>query len=407
MKNISSLAFHRSSAVLRASLFGVLFLTSAVAGDWQIGVIDPGIGGEYSSLRLDKYGNAHVAYVDSVNANLKYAFWDHSLDKWFITTVDRSQGFCSLVLDSHQYPHISYLDYGTGGIKYAYWNGTTWQKQRIQIVAKEILFYTSIALAPGNLPHITYYEYFGPDGDQELHLRDVSWDGGQWEVRTVDATPGSGKFNSIAADNSGTLHVAYGNVKYENASLRYATWNGRSWDVEILEGAGQPGTSMWSSTLLMDKLDRPHIAYTDVRNREVKYATKPGEAWSTEVVDSLVKEGYPDRNGIALDEAGNPYISYYDAGAGLLKMAHRVDGHWLVEVVDRNYAGFTNSLQIHGHTVWITYADERTKDLKFARRSIDVSPPLQQSTQVIPERLPRSEKSDAGSVSEERRSLSQ
>ncbi len=381
-----------TSCVAKATgivLLGSLMLVAAGPGDWQVGVVDAGIGGQYSSLRVDAYGNGHVAYVDSNDAILKYAFWDHRLNKWFTTQLDRSLGFCSLALDSGQRPHISYLDYGSGRLKYAHWNGATWQSQTIQIQAKQISFYTSIALGKNDTPSITYYEYEGPDGEQELHLRNVSWTGDRWELRTVDPTPGSGKFNSIASDSGGNLHVAYGNVKYEDASLRYASFDGHSWNRKILEGEGRPGTSMWSTTLVMDKADQPHIAYTDVVNKIVKYATEINGRWVFEAVDSLRGVGYPDRNGIALDEAGTPYISYYDAGAGLLKLAHRVGRQWVAEVVDGNFAGYTNSLQIYQQTIWITYADENQHDLKFARRTISALPPTAQASKENPNNLPK------------------
>ena len=186
------------------------------------------VGGEYSSLRLDRYGNGHVAYVDDNDAYLKYAFWDHSLNRWFTTVVDKSQGFCSIALDSHQRPHISYLGYGNGNLKYARFTGMAWEKQALEIPAKQVSFYTSIALGANDNPSITYYEYFGPDGEQELHLRNVSWNGSEWELRTVDPTPGSGKFNSIVADSAGDFHVAYGNVKYEDAKAFYQSFYGAS-----------------------------------------------------------------------------------------------------------------------------------------------------------------------------------
>src|ERR1051326_7122053 len=227
--------FHASAIakIIAACMFASVALVSASVGEWQTGVIDAGIGGLYTSLRLDAYGNGHVAYMDSNEAYLKYAFWDHRLNKWFTTTLDRSQGFCSIVLDATQRPHISYLEYGTGKLKYTHWTGSAWEKQTLQIPVKEISFYTSIAIGPDNNPSMTFYEYLGPEGEQALHLRNITWNNGQWELRTIDPTPGSGKFNSIAADSAGNMHVAYGNVKYENASLRYASWNGHSWEVEI------------------------------------------------------------------------------------------------------------------------------------------------------------------------------
>lgn len=334
---------------------------------WQIEVVDPNGGGS-SSLRVDRYGNAHVAYIDELRNVLKYSFWDKGLHKWFTTTVDRGFGTCSLVLDREQHAHISYDEYGTGKLKYAYWDGYTWQKQTIETAAKQIAFYNSIALDLKGNPMISYYEYFGASDENSLRLRVASWNGTAWEVRTVDDTKGSGKFNSIATDSSGNPRIGYGNVKYEDASLRYARWDGRSWQIEIIEGAGTPGTSRWSVSMILDKADNPHIACTDVNNRLVKYATRKDNKWQIEVVDSLVKEGYPDRYGIALDAEGNPYLSYYDAGIGVLKVAWRKNGQWVHEVVDQNFAGFTSSLQIYDGTIWVTYEDEGSRSLKCARR---------------------------------------
>ncbi len=174
-----------------------------------------------NSLRceLTSYGNAHVAYVDDSQHLLKYSFWDHKLDKWFTTVLDKTAGFCSMVLDSQQHPHISYIEYGHARMRYAHWNGSSWDKQTIQINAKDISFYTSIAVDAKDNPSISFYEYWGTGEDYLLHLRNVTWNGKFWEVRTVDSTPGSGKFNSIAIDSAGNRDIAYANVKSENAGF--------------------------------------------------------------------------------------------------------------------------------------------------------------------------------------------
>ena len=128
---------------------------------------------------------------------------------------------------------------------------------------------------------------------------------------------------------------------------------------------------MWSVSMILDKRNVPHIAYTDVVKRLVKYATKIDGKWQFQVVDSLAAVGYPDRYGIALDNEGSPYISYYDAGRGLLKVAHRKGSQWVSEVVDGDFAGFNSSLQIDHNTIWVTYADATGDRLKFARSSLE------------------------------------
>jgi hypothetical protein len=348
--------------VVRLFLAGAFAVISTHAADWQSGVID-GPGGKFSSLRIDTYGNAHVSYVSGM---LQYSFWDHSLNRWFTTALDRATGFCSLTLDSKQHPHISYPEYGSGKLKYTYWDGTAWKMQAVQIQARIINYYTSIALDSKDNPSISFYEELG-EGDYLLRLRMVTWNGKFWELKTVDSDHGSGKFSSIAINSAGYPEIAYGNVEYKNASLRYARWNGRSWEITVLEGAGKPGTSMWSVALVLDKHDVPHIAYSDVINGIIKYATKVDGKWQLQAVDSVSKVAYPDRNGLALDDQGTPYISYYDAGIGVLKVAHRKDQRWVTEVIDQGFVGFTNSLQIHNGTVWVTYGNDTGDVLKFAR----------------------------------------
>ena len=113
-----------------------------------------------------------------------------------------------------------------------------------------------------------------------------------------------------------------------------------------------PNQVCWSVSMVLDKDDNPHITYTDVSHLLVKYATKKGGHWKIEVVDSMGKEGYPDRNGIGLDDQGNPYISYYDAWAGLLKVAPSRQGQkWAARIVDRGSVGFQSSLQIDHGTI--------------------------------------------------------
>jgi hypothetical protein len=364
---------HRNSRsignAVRILLTAFAGMAAAKAGSWEIGTVAGSTGGgEYSSLRFDKYGNGHVSYADDARSLLQYSFWDHNLKKWFSTTLDYG-GFCSLTLDSKGHPHISYNS--NGHLKYTYWDGSSWQKQTIPVTSKSVVFYTSIALDINDNPGISYFENESAAGVGVVRLRVVTWNGSFWELVTVDQTYGSGKFNSIASDSAGRPHIAYGNVIFENSGLRYAHWDGTSWNYEILDGAGGPGSARWSVAFILDKQDIPHIAYSDVTHMIVKYATKVAGKWQMEAVDSVGKVAFPDRNGIALDDQGTPYISYYDVRAGVLKVAHRKDQKWYSEVVDSGFAGFTSSLQIYEGTIWLTYASGNGSGLKIAKRRIE------------------------------------
>jgi hypothetical protein len=335
------------------------------AAEWHSGVIPDTVGANYSTLKLDRQGNVHVVHTDN-EGMLHYSFWDRRLNKWFSTNIQKGAMYCDLTLDSKDRPHVSFPA-GTGVI-HAYWDGNTWQSQFANVRARVINYYTSIALDPQDNPAISFYEEVGA-GDNILRLRTVVWDGSRWDLRTVDADHGSGKFNSMATNSKGYPEIAYGNVEYgnQNVSLRYARWDGKAWNAEILE---RDGSSKWSVCMTLGKNDVPHIVYTDPGKRVVKYATKRAGKWVFQVVDTIAREAYPDRNGIALDGNGVPYVSYYDAGAGILKVAHPENGRWVAEIIDQGYSGLQSSIQIGDDTIWITYADESGLQLRYANRPI-------------------------------------
>ena len=159
--------------------------------------------------------------------------------------------------------------------------------------------------------------------------------------------------------------MAYANVDYGNASLRYAySFNG-PWKPEIIgDVSGENG--VYSTSIAVDKEDVPHISCTHTRKLVVQYTTRVAGSWKTEVVGSVLRMAVPDRNGIALDDQGRPYISYFDAGAGTLNLAHKTAAGWQREVVDSG--GLNNSLQIQNGELWVVYA--ATDGLRAARRKL-------------------------------------
>jgi hypothetical protein len=368
MKIRSGRPIARTSQASLLLAVAICFGARLPAADWRIEGVDPGGGGKFSSLKIDNEGNAHVAYYDETQHELKYAFRDRKLGKWFTTKLDASSGFCSLALDSKDHPHISYL-LVNGRLSYVHWNGKSWDKQPLDIHAKVIDYYTSITIGPNDYPRISFYEYWGMGEDYELHLRNIAWTGNLWEVQTIDATPGSGKFNYMVTAPSGLPQIAYANVKSENAGLRYAVSNGKSWAVTVLEGATQPH-AVFSVALAIDKHSEPRIVYTDMTTNVLKYAALEKGKWQIQPVDTLVDVAYPDRNGIALDDEGNPYLSYFDAGARVLKVAYQVNGKWVIETIDQNSNGFNSSIEIRQGYIWITYADGTGSTLQFAFRKL-------------------------------------
>lgn len=362
------------TVVLAGVLPGII-----TAGEWQIDRVDDSRApGRYSSMKVDKDGNIHVAYsiVDQNFYPLRYGFWDASVKKWFTMEIDRNAAICSLALDSEQRPHIAYAQFDSGGIRYAYFDRatTTWQKQQVPLPSQSLQYYLSLALSPENNPNISFYEYEGPRGtDLRIRMRNVMRvDSNRWELRTVDEDPGSGKFNAMVADAQGHMHLAYANVSAGTGGMRYAYWDGKTWHPEILEGLRENnGEGVgFSCILTLDKSGAPHLSYMNESTGLVKYAVKRNGRWHMEVVGRVAAVGYPDRNSIALDEEERPYIGYYDAGRGVLLLAHREGSQWVSEVVDATHAGFTSSMQIDRGIIHITYGDDMYGGLKAAHLEV-------------------------------------
>jgi hypothetical protein len=356
--------------------------TVAAASNWSIDTVEALGPGKFTSLKVDSLGNVHVVYSIEDNAHypLRYAIWTKANKRWFTMQIGAGAAVCSLTLDSKQRPHISWADFGSGfGAKlhYTHWDGTAWRNDPIRLNSEVISYYNSIALDSHDNPAISFYEYQGPrDTDFRIRLRTVIWNGQEWDLRTVDQQPGSGKFNSMASDAKGHLHIAYANVSAGTAGMRYAYWDGTSWKREILEGVEQNNGDAvgFSANIAIDKDGNPHVTYMNETTPTLRYAVRKNGRWQIQNVDGLARVGYPDRNSITIDDQGRPYIGYYDAGKGVLKVAHPEGSRWFTEIVDGGGAGFTSSMEIADGTIWISYADS-SGALKVAHRKLAGSPP--------------------------------
>lgn len=356
-----------------------------------------GYGGQgiHSSLVVDQAGRPHIAYFDENNTNLKYAYWDGL--SWQRQTVDGSGyvgEYVSLALDSAGYPNISYLDStGNDQLKYARWNGSSWSREVVDTGGEWGMVgqYTSIALDAADRPHISYYAMtgWGPglphDNDD---LRYAYWNGSSWLIQTADAgevlrgetTETVGLYTSIALDTLGNPHISYYDAS--NGDLKYASWDGSSWQIEIAD-AGEvisvsPGGRITTETvgyytsLALDAFGNPHISYRDSSNQDLKYAHWDGSSWQIERIDSERNVGL--YSSIFLDTNDRPHISYYDDSNIDIKYARWNGSSWQIEAVDASiggryykYRGIRTSLGLDSaNNAHISYYDEEKESLEYA-----------------------------------------
>lgn len=266
------------------------------------------------SLALDSSDYAHIAYYDGPHRHLKYAAWNGS--SWDIQTVE-SVHFAdmsgSLALDSSGYPHISHNYFYVGKLRYATWNRSSWDTQTVD--SPHVGFSCSLDLDGSDHPHISYNgEYLDEQNEGAPCLKYATWDGSSWEIQTVYKGDQGGLFiTCLRLDGSGYPHIAY---QHTHNGLRYAAWDGSSWDIQTVGSARAAG----DVSLALDSSNYAHISYCDYPDHNLKYAVWNGSSWDIETVDNgrgIVSA----QNSLALDSNDYAHIAYLDYTNNNLKYA--------------------------------------------------------------------------------------
>ncbi|MBT8439341.1 MAG: S8 family serine peptidase, partial [Gammaproteobacteria bacterium] len=185
-------------------------------------------------------------------------------------------------------------------------------------------FYQSIALQPGTeYPAIAYSDETNGD------VRFAQWDGGSWN-RVVVGSGGPGV--SMAFDPKGNPSISYGWGK-----LYFAHFNGESWSVEVIErnGAYNDVTS-----LAYHPDGYPCIAYRG-KHADLILACNAEDGWDKQVV---LEVGAAKYKSLAFDLSGFPVIAFSDDFDGdntidALRYAHWNGVAWDIETIDEGIEG--------------------------------------------------------------------
>jgi hypothetical protein len=321
--------------------------------DWKPG---PGAGDSYRFVKLQSiwaspYDEPEVDAVKGVVGAGPSA----GEAEWQETIVERGMVFSytSLAIGYDGKVHIAY---GGEQLYYAVWDGYTWQRQEIE--SGGVGAYCSLALDSTGKPAISYYDATNAD------LKYARWNGVSWDIGTVDSGGDVGQYTSLAFDSAGNPAISYYDAT--NDDLRYAHWNGTSWDKETVDSEGWVGSY---TSLAFDSAGNPAISYYDASSGDLKYAYWRCCQWYIETVDSGGDVG--SYTSLAFGSAGNPAISYHDATNGELKYAQKRGGVWGIDRVDsEGWVGLYTCLAFDsaGNPA-ISYYDATNGDLKYAHLS--------------------------------------
>lgn len=288
--------------------------------------------GLFTSIALDLANNPHITYWDETERVPKHAY--KSGGQWYFQPMIPEQlalasdlwcYYTNVEVDQNNKIHgciyLYELDPPTANLYgrdliYVHGTGNPPEFSNYEVVdtAGDVGCWCDLALGPGNIPHISYYD--GSNFQLKYAVRTPYG----WNVEVVDSEGHVGKYSSIAVDQSGYPHISY----YESLDqdLKYAYKDASGWHIATIETAGDVGRY---TSICLNENDIPVISYVEQTEYEVRLAKKVGSGWYTETIESL----YAYHNtSLGLDFLGRPVVSYYDGNNMRLRVARL---RWLQE----------------------------------------------------------------------------
>jgi hypothetical protein len=293
-------------------------------------VSSPNVG-LYTSLALDTAGNPVVSYHDATNGDLKILrCGDVNCSAGNSIATPDSAGnvglFTSIALAPGNIPVVSYFDATNNALKVLRCGNSNCSSGNTIAFVDAVGMvgqHTSLFLDQAGKPVITYFDVL----NQRLkiaHCNDIFCTNAS--ILVPDAFTSLGQFTSLALDNAGYPVVAYhdaangGRLKV----LRCTTPGCTSNSTIFVSDAGSVGQF---TSLHLNGLNNPVISYYDVGNGNLKvqHCSSPACITAPDGSGSPPSAEINTHNvgqftSLRMDGSGNPVISYYDENSTALKL---------------------------------------------------------------------------------------
>ncbi|MCZ6690189.1 MAG: hypothetical protein O7H41_11335 [Planctomycetota bacterium] len=297
-------------------------------GSWSIEIVDDGVF--LTSLAYDPTdGYPSIAYTRGSNA--MFAEWDGTA--WTTEVAVSGGGAQDLAYSSSGIPGITYLSGGRKPkLKFAERVGGSWV---VETVANGLSnTWLSLAYDGNGDPAVA----FGTSDSLRFGHRV----GGDWTIQEIEIGAEQNKYPSLAYDSLGNPAIAYRFVPGDGTeALKYASWNGASWDIEVIESSASEQMGSDADLAFDPMTGFPSIIHTagpaaDICNpRELRFASWNGEIWNLDVIE-FSSDGCIKSPSLAYDSLGTPHVSYSyplpgDCSSGELRLASFDGIAWVTE----------------------------------------------------------------------------
>jgi len=263
------------------------------------------------------------------------------------TTIGYSYNFVfnSLALDTNGIPHIVYNKCSPTfrSIVYASRGAAGWQKETVDS-GLSLIYGLSLTFDSDNISHLSYYKKYHSFDAETTYMCYALRETTGWQINNIDTIIGYfGDWywyirSSIDLDTAGLPGIAYTAWNTEDSLhyLKYAHYNGSSWDTSIVTYDSTwngPAPSDHSQSLQFDSNNRPHIAFGRCHGiwDTLKYAhySDTTGAWLIEPI--YANDKCAGKVSLALDSHNYPCIAFDDVA---LAYTWWDGSSWHLEYVD-------------------------------------------------------------------------
>ena len=341
--------------------------------------------GTHSSIAVDLDGNIHVTYRNEQDGTLRYSHYDGNFWNESVLTTGVEAYHSSIAIDSNGTIHIAYANCPqgrsclTGHVRYINNEGGIWNEILLESTMKGG-WSTSLAINSSDIVHIVY-GYLDTPGNNHF-IRCAKQNGTSWDFSFVEENTyeHSGGDIHLQIDSNDIVSATWAEDQIPGGPIIRKVLSGGQWvhSLSIRNQYPIGGGTFEGEDLMYYDFDSfsdvngtVHFSLRNTSNGDLEYYSFDGNSWNEQIVDA--NDSIGTSNSIVVDSLGNVHIVYYDSANTSLKIASNFSGAWLIEVIDNSSdVGSVSSLFLDPNdTIHIAYYDSSAKGVKYATKSMN------------------------------------